>query len=74
MNPMSTPNPNMKLSFDQTEPVKCEKCDNETFTPAFMLRKVSALVSPTGKDTILPVQLFACAKCNHVNEDMLPVE
>ena len=36
--------------------------------------KVSALVSPTGKETVLPIQLFACAHCNHINEDMLPVE
>lgn len=66
--------PHMNVSYDQTDSIKCEKCEGEVFIPAFLLRKVSALVSPTGKDTVLPVQLFACANCNHINEDMLPVE
>ena len=64
----------MNVSYDQTDPIQCEKCEGEVFVPAFLLRKVSALVSPSGKDTILPLQLFACANCNHINEDMLPVE
>lgn len=64
----------MNVSYDQTDPIKCEKCGGEAFVPAFLLRKVSALVSPTGKETVLPIQLFACAHCNHINEDMLPVE
>lgn len=70
-------NPNqhhMNVGFGQTEPITCEKCEGEVFVPAFLLRKVSALVSPSGKETVLPVQLFACASCNHINEDMLPVE
>jgi hypothetical protein len=64
----------MNVSFDQTNPITCEKCEGEVFVPAFLLRKVSALVSPSGKDTVLPLQLFACISCNHINEDMLPVE
>ena len=64
----------MNVSFDQTNPIICEKCEGEVFVPAFLLRKVSALVSPSGKDTVLPLQLFACISCNHINEDMLPVE
>ena len=68
-------NPNqMNVSYGQTDSITCEKCDGEVFVPAFLLRKVSALVSPTGKETVLPIQLFACANCNHINEDMLPVE
>ncbi len=66
--------PHMNVSYDQTEPIKCEKCEGEVFVPACLLRKVSALVSPTGKETVLPIQLFACANCSHINEDMLPVE
>ena len=62
----------MNVGYEQTDPIKCEKCEGEVFVPAFLLRKVSALVSPTGKDTVLPVQLFAQANCNHINEDMRP--
>ena len=51
-----------------------KSAEGEVFVPAFLLRKVSALMSPTGKETVLPLQLFACANCNHINEDMLPIE
>jgi hypothetical protein len=66
--------PRIGLDFSNTTPVKCEACESEVFQPAFLLRKVSALVSPTGKETVVPMQLFACAKCGHVNEDMYPIE
>lgn len=64
--------PQMNVGYEQTDSIVCEKCEGEVFVPAFLLRKVSALVSPTGKETVLPVQLFACANCNHINEDMRP--
>lgn len=63
---------NINVSLDQTDAVVCEKCEGDIWTPAFMIRKVSALLSPTGRDTMLPVQLFVCSKCGHVNEDMRP--
>jgi uncharacterized Zn finger protein len=69
--------PNMPrpgLDYNQTEPIKCEKCDSEVFQPALLLRKVSALISPTGKETLVPVHLFACLACGHVNKDMYPIE
>ena len=62
------------LSYSQTEGLVCEECGSTVFQPGFLLRKVSALVSPTGKETVVPVQVFACLSCNHVNKDMYPVE
>jgi hypothetical protein len=66
--------PTSGINYSQTKAVKCEKCECEVFQPAFLLRKVSALMSPSGKEAIVPVQLFACVACNHVNEDMYPIE
>ena len=66
--------PRTGLDYANTDALKCEECESEVFQPAFLLRKVSALVSPTGKETIIPVQIFACIKCGHVNEDMYPIE
>ena len=62
------------INYSSTEALVCEECKGDIFQPAFVLRKVSALVSPTGKETIVPVQLFACIACDHVNEDMHPIE
>jgi uncharacterized Zn finger protein len=60
------------FTYEQTEALTCDECGNAAFEPAFLLRKVSALVSPSGKETVVPIQLFACNNCGHINEDMLP--
>ena len=57
------------VDISQTNPVKCEKCENQTFKQTLLLRKLSALVSPNGQETLVPVQAFACEKCGHVNSD-----
>ena len=66
--------PQMKVDISQTTPVVCEECKNDTFIPAFKMRKMSALLSPHGKETMIPMQVFACAKCGHINNDFLPKE
>ena len=38
-------------------------CDGEAFDQALELRKVSALVSPTGKVGVIPVPFYYCIKC-----------
>ena len=57
----------MNIDISQTSEMKCDKCENNTFKQTMMLRKVSAIVSPSGKETIIPVGVFACESCNHVN-------
>ena len=70
---IQTPGPQgqtqMNVNFSQTTPIKCEKCGNPTFKQTMMLRRVSALISPNGQEAIIPVAVFACEKCNHVNEE-----
>ena len=59
----------MNIDISQTSEMKCDKCENNTFKQTMMLRKVSAIVSPNGKETIVPSAVFACTKCGHVNEE-----
>ena len=58
-----------QIDISKTTPVKCEKCENQTFKQTLMLHKMSALVSPNGQETIVPAAVFACEKCNHVNKE-----
>ena len=62
---------NINIDLNSADNISCEACNNETFMPAFVLKNVSALMSPTGKDTIVPIQIFKCSKCDHVNEKFL---
>tara|TARA_R110002167_G_scaffold266870_1_gene473639 strand:- start:595 stop:819 length:225 start_codon:yes stop_codon:yes gene_type:complete len=62
--------PQMNVDFNQTSGVECEKCENATFTQVFYIRKLSALLSPSGEESLIPVPTFACAECGHVNDGL----
>jgi len=64
--------PGLNVDLSQTTPVTCASCKHDVFVPVLKMRKMSALLSPHGKETLVPIQLFACAKCGHINEDLLP--
>ena len=71
---MNREQPGLNVDFSQTTAEICEKCDNDTFVQVFKMRKLSALLSPAGKETIIPINVFACNKCGHINDDFLPKE
>ena len=62
-----------QIDISKTTPIKCEKCEGQTFKQTLLLRKMSALVSPSGQETIVPMQVFACDKCGHVNQEFSDV-
>ena len=62
-----------QIDISKTSAVKCEKCENPTFKQTLLLRKLSALVSPNGQETLVPVQVFACEKCGNVNSEFSDV-
>ena len=62
------------IDMSQTTPLKCEKCENQTFKQTLLIRKMSALVSSTGQEQIIPIGVFACEKCGHVNSEFEKVD
>jgi hypothetical protein len=62
----------INIDFSQTTPVMCEECGHEHFTQVHLMRKLSPMLSPTGEPTLIPIPVFACTKCNHVNKEFLP--
>ena len=66
--------PQMNVDFSQTTAETCESCENDTFVQVFQMRKLSALLSPTGQETMIPIQVFACDECGHINKGFLPKE
>ena len=73
---MNNQQPQMNVDFSQTTPEICEneECKNDTFVQVFKMRKLSALLSPTGEEAMIPVQVFSCAKCGNINKGFLPIE
>jgi uncharacterized Zn finger protein len=62
------------LNIKSTTEVKCDSCNCNSFIEAVLLRKVSALLTDTGKEGYLPIQVFACSACGHVNLNFIPAE
>jgi hypothetical protein len=58
---------NVDLTHAQT--MECEKCQCKGFQQTMMLKKLSALISPTGQEAIIPVAAFACQSCGHINKE-----
>lgn len=54
--------PNINVDMSKASDVEC-KCGNDTFTMAFRFKKLSAIASPTGKELMIPMQVFKCRKC-----------
>ncbi len=71
---MNNQPPQMNIDFNQTTAETCEECGNDTFVQVFKMRKLSALLSPTGQESMIPIQIFACAKCGYVNKGFQPKE
>lgn len=63
---------NLNLDLEKTTGMKCDKCENEIFNSSFLLRKVSRFVTGTNNDAIVPIPVFSCNNCNHVNEEFIP--
>ena len=49
--------------------LQCEECGCKGFKQTLMLKKLSALLSPTGQEALVPVAAFACEACGHINKE-----
>ena len=66
--------PKLNVSLDKTVPITCEKCDTQTFQEAVILRKVSRFLTGQAQDGLVPIPVFCCTSCGHVNSEFLPAE
>ena len=65
-------NPQVNINPEDLTDVVCEKCENQTFTMAFLFKKISAILSPNGKESMIPLQVYKCDECGHINKEFLP--
>lgn len=42
----------------------CDKCGSYFFKEAYALKEVSSLISPTGKNEVVPIPIWLCVNCN----------
>ena len=63
---------NIDLTHAKT--LECEECGCKGFKQTLMLKKLSALISPSGQEAMVPVAVFACEKCSHINKEFLEAD
>ena len=61
----------VQVDLKQADTIKCKSCGNYLFIQSFILKKLSALVSPTGQEAMIPVQVYSCGNCGEVPKSML---
>ena len=66
------PEANVTINLQDAEDIICEECGGKTFDIVVMLKKLSALLSPTGKEERINIQTLACHSCGHINKEFEP--
>ena len=62
----------IQVKLSDADDVVCDECSNAYFTPVVMIKRLSPLVSPSGQEQLVPMPVFRCDDCGHVNDAFLP--
>ena len=59
--------------------VECPACGHKLFENAMIMKKISAILSPSGKEEMVPLAVIVCKKCGKVpawidTEDIIPAD
>ena len=57
--------------LSQAETMKCEYCGNYVFIKGTVIKRVSPLISPTGQEALVPIEIYSCGNCGKVPKSML---
>jgi DNA-directed RNA polymerase subunit RPC12/RpoP len=67
-------NAQINLKPQDMDDIVCEQCGGKYFRQVNAFKKMSALVSPTGKEQIVPVPTFRCDDCGYINKEFRIIE
>ncbi len=62
----------MNIDLKKTTAIVCDKCEAGVFIEGLMLRKANKFLVGTQQDALIPLPVFSCLACGHVNEEFLP--
>ena len=65
------PKAQVKVDLTQAETMKCEHCGNYLFISSTIIKRLSAIVSPTGEEALIPIDVYSCGNCGRVPKSML---
>ena len=69
--PIKKPQANVQVDLREADTIKCDDCGNYLFITSHILKRLSALLSPTGEEALFPVQVYSCGDCGKVPKKLL---
>ena len=69
--PIKKPQANVQVDLREADTIKCDDCGNYLFITSHILKRLSAIVSPTGEEALIPVQVYSCGDCGKVPQKLL---
>ena len=71
---MAKINPSQKqvqVDLSQAETMKCEYCGNYLFISSTIIKRISPIISPTGEEAIVPIDVYSCGNCGRIPKTLL---
>ena len=68
--PLPQPQTQVQVDLSDAETMKCYECGNSVFIPAYFIKRLSPIVSPTGQEAIVPIQVYSCGNCGKVPDKL----
>ena len=72
MDGQKPPSAQLNIKMSDLTDICCENCGSKFFRQVSAFKKLSALISPSGKEQVVPVPVFRCDECGHINKEFLP--
>ncbi|MBT4208928.1 hypothetical protein HOE22_11415, partial [Candidatus Woesearchaeota archaeon] len=62
-----------QVDLSKADTVRCDdpECNNVLFIQSTIIKRLSAIVSPTGKEALVPIDVYSCGNCGKVPKTML---
>ncbi len=64
-------NTQTQIDLSKAETMTCEQCESSLFSMSYIIKRMSAIISPTGQESIIPIQVYSCDGCGKVPEVLL---
>lgn len=59
---------NLNVDPKNLSELKCESCNGILFMPVFKIKVLPALISPSGNEELIPIQVLVCTACGELHK------
>ena len=66
------PGAQINVKASDLKDIVCDNCGCKFFRHVHAFKRLSALISPSGKEQIVPIPIYRCDECGHINDEFLP--